>query len=61
MREELGSNLPLRFALAFDELAAKVPILLLLRGQPLQWRNAWAVRATSHRHWTVHRPPGTGG
>ena len=31
MRGKLRSNLPLRLALAFDELAPKVPILLLLR------------------------------
>ena len=61
MRGKLRSNLPLRLALAFDELAPKVPILLLLRSQPLQWRSPWAVRASSHRHWTIHRPRGTGG
>ena len=61
MRGKLKSNLPLRLALAFDELAPKVPILLLLRSQPLQWRSPWAVSASSHRHWTIHRPRGTGG
>ena len=61
MQEELRSNLPLRPALAFDELAPIVPILVLLRSQPLQWRSAWAVRASSHWHWTIHRPRGIGG
>ena len=60
MRGKLRSNLPLRLALAFDELVPKVPILLLLRSQPLQWRSPWAVSASSHRHWTIHRPRGTG-
>ena len=61
MREELKSNLPLRLALAFDELAPKVAILVLLWSQTLQWRDAWAVRASLHRHWTIQRPCGAGG
>jgi hypothetical protein len=61
MREELRSNLPLRLALAFDKLAPKVPILVLLRSQPLQWHDVWALNASSHRHWTIHRPGGTRG
>jgi hypothetical protein len=61
MREELRSNLPLWLALVFDELAPKVPILVLLRSQPFQWRDAWALSAPSHQHWTIHRPGGTGG
>jgi hypothetical protein len=43
----------LYLALAFHKLAAKVHSLVGRCDQPLQGRRTWAIRAPSHRYWTI--------